>query len=90
MRSLEEALKTFARHEVTEETAPLYAGVRDTFSYAVQRLWEFVPDGPEKTLMLRSLLKAQTEANLAIALTAPVESEAARQISRIVHGGSTD
>jgi hypothetical protein len=71
MRTLQEALGQFHFHPATDDTRPKHAFVREAFASTVELLWGAVPDGPEKTVMLRKLQEAQMYANLAIALTAP-------------------
>lgn len=71
MRTLEEAHGQFSYHPATPETAPQHEAVRGVFLQVVDDLWRLVPDGPEKTLVLRKLQEAQMFANLAVALQAP-------------------
>lgn len=71
MRTLDDARDQFAYHPATEETAPKHDAVRQLFLEMVERLWPLVPDGPEKTLAIRDLQRAQMNANLAVALLAP-------------------
>lgn len=73
MRDLPSAVEQFSFHPATEETAPLHADVRSLTIEYVKALWDTIPDGPEKTLWLRNLQQASMYANLAIALTAPVD-----------------
>lgn len=82
MRSLEDAQLQFAYHPATEDTAPRHAAVRDLFGDTLIKLWDAVPDGPEKTLAVRKLQEAQMYANLAIALTAPADTSATRSVAR--------
>lgn len=84
MRSLPEALDQFAYHPATEDTAPRHSRIRDAFSEFVEEVWGLVPDGPEKTLVLRKLQEAQMFANLAIALTAPADLSSARSVARVL------
>lgn len=82
MRSLDEAQNQFAYHPATEVTASQHAAVRDLFRDLLPALWEAVPDGPEKTLVLRKLQEAQMYANLAIALTAEADTGETRGVAR--------
>jgi hypothetical protein len=84
MRTLEEAQGQFAYHPATDDTAPRHAAVRDLFREMVDKLWEQVPDGPEKTLVFRKLQEAQMYANLAIALTAPADTGETRSTARVL------
>lgn len=82
MRSLDEAQNQFAYHPATPETAPKHAAVRDLFGDTLVKLWEVVPDGPEKTLAVRKLQEAQMFANLAIALTSEADTSETRSVAR--------
>jgi hypothetical protein len=84
MRTLDEALDQFVYHPATPDTAPRHAAVRDTFAEVIPRLWDAVPDGPEKTLMLRALQQASMYANLGIALTAPADTGPTRATARVL------
>lgn len=75
MRTLEDAKAQFAYHPATPETAPKHAEIRDQTAIFVEKVWPVIPDGPEKTLALRALQEFQMYANLAIALTAPVDTK---------------
>ena len=82
MRTLEDAQNQFAYHPATSETAPKHAAVRDLFGELLPKLWDAVPDGPEKTLAIRALQESQMYANLAIALTAPADTGDTRATAR--------
>jgi hypothetical protein len=82
MRTLAEALAQFAYRPATAETARRHSAVRDVLSGTVEQLWDLVPDGPEKTLMLRELQAAGAVAHLAIALTAPADTGPTRSVAR--------
>lgn len=84
MRTLEDVLDQFAYHPATPETAPKHAAIRDEFADFAERLWEFLPAGPEKTLVFRELQQAQMYANLAVALTAPADLSPARSVARVL------
>lgn len=84
MRSLDEARDQFSYHPATADTAPRHAAVRDIFAVTLSDLWDAVPDGPEKTLAIRKLQEAQMYANLAIALTAPVDTGPTRATARVL------
>lgn len=83
MRTLDEALGQFAYHPATAETAPKHNAVRKLAADTATALWDLVPDGPEKTLALRALQEMAMYANLAIALTVPVDSEHA-DVARVL------
>lgn len=82
MRTLTDAQNQFAYHPATAETAPRHAAVRDLFRDTLDKLWDAVPDGPEKTLAIRALQESQMYANLAIALTAPADTSETRGVAR--------
>lgn len=82
MRSVEEALDQFAYHPATEQTAPMHAAVRDLFRELLPKLWDAVPDGPEKTLAIRKLQESQMYANLAIALLSDADTGETRATAR--------
>lgn len=84
MRTLEEAQDYFAYHPATPDTAPRHAAVRDLFAEVVERIWPLVPDGPDKTLVIRALWESQALANLAIARTAPVDTSPTRSVARVL------
>lgn len=87
MRTLEDILDQFAYHPATEDTAPKHAAIRDEFADFAERLWGFLPSGPEKTLVFRELQKAQMYANLCVALTAPADTSPARSVARVLPEG---
>lgn len=82
LTTLEGAMGQFAFHPATKETAPKHAAVRDLFARTLELLWPELPDGPEKTLVIRKLQEAQMYANLAIALTAPADTGPTRGVAR--------
>lgn len=87
MRTLEEARNYFAYHPATpgaEGTGVAHSAVRDLFGEMLDRLWVLVPDGPDKTVMVRSLWETSALANLAIALTAPADTSATRSVARVL------
>lgn len=84
MRTLDEARQQFVYHPATEDTAPRHAALRDLMEETLVRLWDVIPDGPEKTLAVRKLQEAQMYGNLAIALTAPVDVGPTRSVARVL------
>lgn len=73
MRTLADVLDQFAYHPATPETAPKFGTLREEVSALAEKVWDLVPDGPEKTLAFRKLQEAQMYFNLAIALSAPAD-----------------
>ena len=92
MRSLAEVQDQLAYHPATVESARRHDSVRMTLSETARRLWETVPDGPEKTLAMRALQQCGMYCNLAIALEAPVDHYTA-DVARVLpfnHDGQQD
>ncbi len=77
MRSLAEVQDQLAYHPATKDSAVKHDAVRTTLMDAAAKLWDHVPDGPEKTLAMRALQQAGMYCNLAIALGAPVDKDTA-------------
>lgn len=75
MRTLDEALNQFAYHPATPQVGPLYAEMRAEVMSLTRRVWDKIPDGPEKTTAFRGLQQFLMHANLAIALTTPSDLE---------------
>lgn len=74
MRTLDAVLDQLAFHPATNDTAPKHAAVREVVSDAAAKLWDLVPDGPEKTLAMRALQECMLWSNTAIALTVPADT----------------
>lgn len=87
MRTIDEALDQFAYHPATAETAAVHDALRSATAAFTERVWPLIPDGPEKTLALRGLQTFLMYANLAVALTAPVDHHTAA-IARVLPGTS--
>jgi hypothetical protein len=83
VRSLAECQEQFGFHPATPDTAPRHAAVRSALAQLAADLWDVIPDGPEKTLAMRSLQQAGMYANLAIALTAPLD-ETTSAVARVL------
>jgi hypothetical protein len=73
MRSLEEALDTFAYHPATPETGPVFGFLRDVTMDFTKAVWDRIPDGPEKTLAMRGLQDFLMHANCAVAMSTPAD-----------------
>jgi hypothetical protein len=84
MRTLDDALETFAFHPATEDTAPRHAALRDETLAFTGRTWDLIPDGPEKTLAYRGLQTFLMHAQCAVALTAPADLSETRAIARVL------
>lgn len=74
MRTLDEVLTAFAYHPATPDTARDHDQARGVISECAEQLWEVVPDGPDKTLVMRKLQEALFYANFAIAMQAPIDT----------------
>jgi hypothetical protein len=73
MRTLDEAIDQFAYHPATAATAPVFDQLRSFTTGLAQDTWDLIPNGPEKTLALRSLQGFLQQACLAVALTTPAD-----------------
>jgi len=74
VRTLEEVQDQFAYHPATPTTATTHNELRAAFATHAAHIWELIPDGPEKTLAMRKLQESLMYANLAVAMTAPVDT----------------
>jgi hypothetical protein len=83
MRTIAEVENQFAYHPATKETAVVHDGLRCRFTAMAGDLWSLLPDGPEKTIVMRKLQEALMYANLAVALTAP-EDQDTPAVARVV------
>lgn len=61
MRTVDEALEQLGARIPSRSDA--HAAVRDTFAYTTRRLWDLLPDGPDKTVVLRELQSAKLQAD---------------------------
>lgn len=75
MRTLDEALDQFGYHPATAEVAATYATLRSDVSALAARTWDLIPGSPEKTLAYRALQQFLMYANLAVALSTPIDRE---------------
>lgn len=68
MRTIEEVERAFAVgwSEVSHVTG--YEIVKNKFADMAVALWHLLPNGPEKTLVLRSLWRTQSEAQLSLSV----------------------
>lgn len=73
MRSLAEVQDTFAYHPATPETAGIYDAVRRSLGRCAEELWELLPDGADKTLVMRDLQRALHLACSSVAMTTPAD-----------------
>jgi hypothetical protein len=83
MRTLPEVLDQFGYHPATPSTASAHNSLREIYKAQAKVIWNMIPDGPEKTICMRKLQESLMYANLAVALTAPVDEKTA-DIARIL------
>jgi hypothetical protein len=75
MRNLDEVFEQFAYHPATPHTAKVHDMLRQGYADHAADIWDLIPDGPEKTLAMRKLQESLMYANLAVALTAPIDQD---------------
>lgn len=89
MRSLDDALAHFVYHPATPETAAKHAALRDLFVDLIPKVWDLLPDGPDKTVVIRAMEEALQKGNAAIAMTAAADTSATRSVARVLPGTPT-
>ncbi len=67
MRTLEEVLAHLTYKAPTLETLPRHQAVSDGFDKLVKFIYDALPDGPGKTVALRSIETAKMQCNNCIA-----------------------
>jgi len=72
LRTKEDITNQFGYHKATSETGPLHDSIRKDFITFAKNIYDVIPDGPEKTIVMRKLQEALMYTNLAVALTAPL------------------
>lgn len=83
MRTLNDVIDQFGYHPATPTVAPKYAQLRQAAIDLAADTWDLIPDGPEKTVALRGLQQWLMYANLAVALTVPVDLDTSH-IARVM------
>lgn len=83
MRTLNDAVDQLGYHPATPDVAPKYATLRQAAIDLASDTWDLIPDGPEKTLALRGLQQWLMYANLAVALTVPLDLDTAH-VARVL------
>ena len=83
MRTLNDAVDQLGYHPATPTVAPKYAALRQAAIDLASDTWDLIPDGPEKTLALRGLQQWLMYANLAVALTVPLDLDTAH-VARVM------
>jgi hypothetical protein len=67
LRTLEGALSYLNYHTPNEDTYPRHEAVNSHFQDLMQSIWNFLPDGPGKTVAIRAIGLARMECNSCIA-----------------------
>lgn len=67
LRTLEGAKYYLSYHAPNDDTLPRHESVNRSFQLLIELLWPALPDGPGKTVALRSLGRARMECNSCIA-----------------------
>lgn len=67
LRTKEGATEFLNYHAPDSDAVKCHAAVNEAFQGLIKNVWEYVPDGPGKTLFIRSLNRARMDANSAIA-----------------------
>lgn len=84
MRTLDEAVDRFAYHPATSATAEQHAALRDLFIDFLPKVWDLLPEGPDRTLVVRDLERALQMGNAAIAMQAPADMSKTRSVARVL------
>lgn len=75
MRTMTDVSIQFGYHPATKETAVTHDSLRGDYYAFAASIWDRIPDGPEKTIVLRKLQESLMYANLAVAMTAPMDTD---------------
>lgn len=75
MLTILEVADQLGYHPATHETAQTHDYLRGAFHMLMEQVWTIVPDGPEKTIMFRKVQEGLMYANLAVAMTAPLDDK---------------
>lgn len=86
MRTIHEVKNQLAYHPATQGTAKIHDELRIAFFEHAVAIWDLIPDGPEKTIVMRKLQEGLMYANLAVALQAPIDAETAG-VARVLPSG---
>lgn len=67
LRTLEGALSYLNYHPPNADTLPRHNAVNSHFQILMEGLWNYLPDGPGKTVAIRAIGRARMECNSCIA-----------------------
>ena len=67
LRTLEGAVSFLDYHAPNDDTLPRHATVNTAFQELIKTVWNAIPDGPGKTVVVRAIGRARMECNSAIA-----------------------
>lgn len=67
LRTLEGAKSYLDYHSPDEDARIRHERVNNVFQDVIEKLWDFIPDGPGKSVAIRALGRARMECNSAIA-----------------------
>lgn len=67
MRTLDEALDYLNYHSPDSDAQKMHAAVNEGFQTLIKTLWDYLPDGPGKTVAIRAIGAARMQCNSAIA-----------------------
>lgn len=85
MRTVDEVIDVLAYHPGTPEITPKMSDIRRMTIGLAERVWDIIPDGPEKTLAMRGLQTFQMHALCALALTQPADL-VTPEVARVMPG----
>ena len=67
LRTLEGAISFLDYHAPNDDTLPRHNTVNAAFQELIAKVWNAIPDGPGKTVVVRAIGRARMECNSAIA-----------------------
>lgn len=67
MRTLEEAKNYLNYHSPTPEDVEKHDGINASFQELIENVWNYLPDGPGKTVAIRAIGAARMQCNSTIA-----------------------
>lgn len=67
MRTLDEALNYLDYHSPDAEDIKKHALINNSFQELMENIWDFLPEGPGKTVAIRAIGAARMQCNSAIA-----------------------
>lgn len=67
LRFREQALSFLEYHAPDDDAVKCHAAVNEAFQKLLDTLWDYIPEGPGKTVAIRSMNRARMDCNSAIA-----------------------